>query len=64
MAFCYSGITLGSLASGILSQLWGSRRKVVLLFILGTLAGVATYLSVRGLTPGRGRSLPEPLHRL
>ncbi len=51
VAFCYSGITLGSLASGILSQLWGSRRKVVLLFILGTLAGVATYLSVRGLTP-------------
>lgn len=51
VAFCYSGITLGSLLSGVLSQLWGSRRKVVLLFILGTLAGVATYLSVRGLTP-------------
>lgn len=51
VAFCYSGITLGSLASGILSQLWGSRRKVVLLFILGTLAGVATYLTVRGLSP-------------
>ncbi len=51
VAFCYGGITLGSLASGILSQLWGSRRKVVLLFILGTLAGVATYLTVRGMTP-------------
>lgn len=51
VAFCYSGITVGSLASGILSQLWGSRRKVVLLFILGTLAGVTVYLSVHGLSP-------------
>ncbi len=30
VAFCYSGITLGSFASGILSQAWGSRKKVVL----------------------------------
>jgi MFS family permease len=51
VAFCYTGITLGSLASGILSQLWGSRKKVVLVFILGALAGVAVYLSLRGLTP-------------
>lgn len=51
VAFCYSGITIGSLLSGVLSQLWGSRRKVVLVFILGTLAGIATYLSVHGLTP-------------
>src|SRR5512143_2113127 len=51
VAFCYSGITLGSFGSGILSQVWGSRKKVVLLFILGTLSGVATYLTVRGLTP-------------
>lgn len=51
VAMCYSGITLGSLASGILSQAWGSRRKVVLLFILATLAGVATYLTVHGLSP-------------
>ncbi len=49
--FCYTGITLGSLASGILSQLWGSRRKVVLLFILTGFAGVAIYLGFRGLTP-------------
>ncbi len=51
VAFCYSGITLGSLASGVLSQLWGSRKKVVLVFILAGLAGVAAYLSLRGLTP-------------
>lgn len=51
VAFCYTGITLGSLASGILSQLWGSRKKVVLVFILGGLAGVAAYLGLRGLSP-------------
>ena len=51
VAFCYSGITIGSFVSGILSQVWGSRKKVVLLFILGSLAGVAVYLTARGLTP-------------
>ena len=51
VAFCYSGTTLGSFASGILTQAWGSRRKVVLLFILGTLTGVAAVLTLRGLTP-------------
>ncbi len=51
VAFCYSGITLGSFASGVLSQAWGSRKKVVLVFILGTLLGVAAYLTLRGLSP-------------
>jgi MFS family permease len=52
VAFCYGGITLGSLASGILSQLWGTRKKVVALFILATALGVAAYLTLRGLPPG------------
>lgn len=51
VAFCYSGITLGSLGSGILSQLWGTRKKVVLLFILGTALGVVLYLTLHGLSP-------------
>lgn len=51
VAFCYSGITLGSLGSGILSQTWGTRKKVVGLFIGGTVAGVILYLSLRGLSP-------------
>ena len=51
VAFGYSGTALGSFASGILSQVWGSRKKVVLLFILAMLLGVAMYLTVRGLTP-------------
>ena len=51
VAFCYSGITLGSVFSGVLSQLWGTRKKVVLLFILGGIVGVTAYLRLRGLTP-------------
>jgi len=51
VAFCYSGITLGSVASGVLSQLWGTRTKVVLVFILASFAGVAAYLGLRGLSP-------------
>lgn len=51
LAFTYTGITLGSFLSGFLSQIWGSRKKVMALFILSTLAGVVFYLSVRGLTP-------------
>ena len=51
VAFTYSGITLGSFASGFLSQAWGSRKKVVGLFIGSTLAGVVAYLTLRGLSP-------------
>jgi predicted MFS family arabinose efflux permease len=51
VAFCYSGVTLGSLGSGLLSQAWGSRRKVVALFIGATLAGVCADLGLRGLSP-------------
>jgi MFS family permease len=51
VAFCYSGITLGSLGSGVLSQLWGTRKKVVGLFIAATLLAVLAYLALRGLSP-------------
>ena len=51
VAFCYSGITLGSLCSGMLSQWWGTRKKVVAVFIAITLASVTAYLTLRGLTP-------------
>ncbi len=52
VAFCYTGITLGSLLSGFLSQAWHTRKKVVGGFVAGALAGVALYLTARGLTPG------------
>ncbi|WP_005037111.1 MFS transporter [Holophaga foetida] len=51
VACCYTGITLGSVFSGVLSQIWGTRKKVVGLFIAGTVLGVAVYLLTRGLTP-------------
>jgi MFS family permease len=51
LAFTYTGITLGSFLSGFLSQIWASRKKVMALFILSTLAGVVFYLTMRGLSP-------------
>jgi MFS family permease len=51
VAFTYSGITLGSFASGFLSQIWGSRKKVVGLFVGATLAGVVAMLTLRGMSP-------------
>jgi len=51
LAFTYSGITLGSFLTGFLSQVLASRKKVVGAAILGTLAGVVAYLTLRGLSP-------------
>ena len=48
MACCYSGITVGSLASGFLSQMWGTRTKVVGLFMGAAFLGVAIFLLGRG----------------
>lgn len=42
--FCYIGLSLGDISSGLLSQWWSSRRKAVLAFILLTAAAVAAYL--------------------
>lgn len=49
VAFCYSGITLGSVLSGLLSQWWGTRIKVVGVFLAATLVAVTAYLGLRGL---------------
>ncbi|MCX5795998.1 MAG: MFS transporter [Elusimicrobia bacterium] len=51
VACCYSGITIGSLASGFLSQIWGTRTKVVGLFMGMAFLGTAAYLLGRGFTP-------------
>ena len=48
VSFAYLGITVGDLASGLLSQQLGSRKKVVRGFLLLTLAGIGAYLLVRG----------------
>jgi MFS transporter, putative metabolite:H+ symporter len=46
--FCYLGLVLGDFASGMLSQLLKSRRKVVLLFLCMTVAGIAAYFMSSG----------------
>lgn len=42
--FCYIGLSLGDLTSGLLSQLIKSRKKVVLLFVLLTTTAISCYL--------------------
>jgi MFS family permease len=49
--FCYIGLIFGGVASGVLSQLLMSRRKVVLIFIAITVAGIGAYFSISGTTP-------------
>jgi MFS family permease len=41
--FCYLGLVLGDISSGLLSQALKSRKKVVLLFMLLTIASIAFY---------------------
>jgi predicted MFS family arabinose efflux permease len=41
--FCYLGLIFGDLSSGLLSQVLKSRKKVVLLYLLLTIAAVALY---------------------
>jgi hypothetical protein len=51
IAWCYAGLVVGDLGSGFLSQWLASRRKVLLLCLVGTLAGVLFHLNMRGLSP-------------
>jgi hypothetical protein len=46
--FCYLGLVFGDFASGMLSQLLKSRRKVVLIFLVLTMAGIAAYFLSAG----------------
>jgi MFS family permease len=49
--FCYLGLVFGDLSSGLLSQLFKSRKKAVFLFMILTIASVALYFSQVGATP-------------
>ncbi|BDU76470.1 MFS transporter [Mesoterricola sediminis] len=49
VAFCYGGITVGSVLSGFLSQWWGTRTKVVGVFMAAALLGTAAFLLGRGM---------------
>jgi MFS family permease len=48
--YCYLGLVAGDLASGLLSQLFRSRRKVILLFLIITVGAVGAYFSASGVT--------------
>lgn len=48
--YCYLGLVIGDLASGLLSQLLRSRKKAVLLFLLLSVAAVASYFAASGVT--------------
>lgn len=48
IAFTYAGLTLGDFSSGLISQLWQSRRKVMILFLLLTGAFVFLYFQMHG----------------
>ena len=48
--YCYLGLVAGDLASGLLSQLFRSRRKVVLLFLVLTVGAVGAYFAASGVT--------------
>jgi hypothetical protein len=50
--FCYLGLVFGDLSSGLLSQFLRSRKKVVLLFMLLTLAGIGLYFLQGSRSPG------------
>jgi len=50
--FCYLGLILGDLSSGLLSQVLKSRKKVVLLYMLLTIAVVALYFLQGSRSPG------------
>lgn len=47
----YLGLTLGDFASGFLSQWFGTRKKIVLAFIIITAAAAGTYLLSHGQSP-------------
>lgn len=46
----YIGLSVGDLSSGLLSQLWRSRKKTVFLFLGLTLLGVLIYVNAKGIS--------------
>lgn len=48
--YCYMGLVAGDLASGLLSQLFQSRKKVILLFLVLSIGAVGAYFGARGVS--------------
>ncbi|PZX94774.1 MFS transporter [Flavobacterium aquariorum] len=50
IAFCYSGLVIGDIASGLLSQWLKSRKKIMCLFLISNLIMVFVYLNAYGIS--------------
>jgi len=50
VAYCYGGLVLGDIVSGLLSQRLKSRLKVVYIFLLISIAAMAAYFFLRGIS--------------
>jgi putative MFS transporter len=48
--YAYIGLSVGDLLSGLLSQLFKSRKKIVMAYLLGTIALVAIFLYTKNMT--------------
>lgn len=47
--YCYIGIALGDVVAGFLSQMWRSRKKVMLIFLILTGISVVVFLNAEGM---------------
>jgi putative MFS transporter len=50
--FSYSGLILGDVIAGLLSQFLKSRKKVILIFLIATTVSIITFFRLRGLSAG------------
>jgi putative MFS transporter len=50
IAFCYSGLVVGDIASGLLSQWLKSRKKIMRLFLIFNLIMIFVYLNAYGIS--------------
>lgn len=46
--FAYTGITVGDLLCGLISQIWRSRKKTLALFLFFTIASMIAYFTIGG----------------
>ncbi len=49
--YCYIGLAIGDLGSGVLSQLFKTRKKIVLVFLILTNIFIVLYLFVNHFSP-------------
>jgi hypothetical protein len=51
--FAYAGISIGDIASGLISQLFKSRKKALYLFYAFTSIGIVLFFNLQGSSPNR-----------